>query len=89
MSNQQENDLFLQNIAGRTGMPLEDAENLFKALIEEMSSQLRGGNEVEFKNFGKFRMTHLRDQGDGTKVGRPSFSPSEKLRKLANTPLAV
>lgn len=71
-----------------------DVENAVKAIIEQMSQSLAGGDRIEIRGFGSFSLHYRAPRtGRNPKTGEqvelngrhvPHFKPGKELRELVN-----
>ncbi|MFO1371814.1 MAG: integration host factor subunit beta [Candidatus Competibacteraceae bacterium] len=78
----------------RSDIPYRDVEQAVKAMLEQMSESLAGGDRIEIRGFGSFSL-HFRPPrlGRNPKTGDavaltgkyvPHFKPGKELRERVN-----
>ncbi|MEE4379071.1 MAG: integration host factor subunit beta [Candidatus Competibacteraceae bacterium] len=78
----------------QSDLPYKDVEDAVKALLEQMSEALSGGERIEIRGFGSFSL-HFRPprMGRNPKTGDsvplegkyvPHFKPGKELRERVN-----
>ncbi|HUV14371.1 MAG TPA: integration host factor subunit beta [Acidobacteriota bacterium] len=85
----------VDGVAKNSGLSKKDAEVIVQTVLESIIDSLRGGEKVELRGFGSFR---LRDrasrQGRNPKTGEkvfvpakkvPYFKPGKELKELINS----
>jgi len=85
----------VDGVAKNSGLSKKDAEVIVQTVLESIIESLRGGEKVELRGFGSFR---LRDrasrQGRNPKTGEkvfvpakkvPYFKPGKELKELINS----
>ncbi len=85
----------VDGVAKKAGLSKKDAEVIVQTVLESIIESLRGGEKVELRGFGSFR---LRDraarQGRNPKTGEkvfvpakkvPYFKPGKELKELINS----
>ncbi len=85
----------VDGVAKKAGLSKKDAEVIVQTVLESIIESLRGGEKVELRGFGSFR---LRDraarQGRNPKTGEkvfvpakkvPYFNPGKELKELINS----
>jgi DNA-binding protein HU-beta len=87
-------DELAKQVASRTGLELGKAKLAVEATIEEITEQLKAGNEVTFTGFGKFStVDRPAREGRNPQTGEtmqiaaktaPKFSAGAKLKKAVN-----
>lgn len=87
-------DELAQQVASRTGLDSSQAKAAVEATIEEITAQLKAGNEVKFTGFGKFStVDRPAREGRNPQTGEtvqiaaktaPKFSPGAKLKQAVN-----
>ena len=87
-------DDLAQQVASRTGLEPNQAKAAVDAMIEEITDQLKAGNEVKFTGFGKFStVDRPAREGRNPQTGEtvqiaaktaPKFSAGAKLKQAVN-----
>lgn len=85
----------VDGVARNSGLSKKDAEVIVQTVLESIIDSLKGGEKVELRGFGSFR---LRDrasrQGRNPKTGEkvfvpakkvPYFKPGKELKELINS----
>jgi integration host factor subunit beta len=85
----------VDGVAKNSGLSKKDAEVIVQTVLESIIDSLKGGEKVELRGFGSFR---LRDrasrQGRNPKTGEkvfvpakkvPYFKPGKELKELINS----
>jgi DNA-binding protein HU-beta len=88
-------DDLAQQVASRTGLSASEAKAAVEATIEEITEQLKAGNEVKFTGFGKFSTTDRPARegrnpqtGETMKIAAktaPKFTAGAKLKDAVNS----
>jgi DNA-binding protein HU-beta len=84
-------DELARGVAERSGLEVGQAKSAVEAMLEEISKQLAGGNEVRLTGFGKFAAVHrAAREGRNPSTGEsmqiaaksvPKFSAGAELKK--------